>query len=72
MSQRQYQLVDCKNGVKNQAVAFDLKAVSCIDFRIGLGVAWNKILWGVDSGLPRGRVSSLKIALEAHHAYDSR
>jgi len=37
-----------------------------------VGVAWNKILWGVDSGLHRGRVSSLKLALEAHHAYDSR
>jgi hypothetical protein len=61
-----------KPQARPQAVAFDLKAVSCIVFRIGLGVAWNKILWGVDSGLHRGRVSSLKIALEAHHAYDSR
>ncbi|MBP1884550.1 DNA-binding transcriptional LysR family regulator [Ensifer mexicanus] len=39
---------------------FELRKVSGIDFRIGLGVAWNKILWGVDSGLHRGRVSSLK------------
>lgn len=31
-----------------------------VDLKIGLGVAWNKILWGVDSGLRRGKVGSLE------------
>lgn len=35
-------------------------------------LARNKILWEVDSGLHPGRVGSLKISLEADHAYDSR
>lgn len=31
---------ECTEGLPNQA--FELKAVRGIDFRIGLGVAWNK------------------------------
>ena len=37
-----------------------LRPVRGVDLKIGLGVAWNKILWGVDSVLHRGRVGSLE------------
>jgi len=39
---------------------FELKKVSGIDFRIGLGIAWSRILWRADSRLHRGRELSQK------------
>lgn len=36
------QPIACDPGKGNQAVAFELRAVGSIDFRIGFGVAWDK------------------------------